>query len=94
MYPVQSGMSALINFARAWIHEQGQNTVEIVYADVDRVRYVRRLLGESGDMVLELRDGAKLEMRAVPRFQEIYDYIMSKVDADTRERSGFGQGNE
>jgi len=73
---------------------QGQNTVEIVYADVDRVRYVRRLLGESGDMVLELRDGAKLEMRAVPKFQKVYDYIMSKVDADTRERSGFGQGKE
>ena len=36
--------------------------------------------GSVGDMVLTLRDGAKLEMRHVPEFEKIYRYVTSNVD--------------
>jgi nitrogen fixation protein len=39
------------------------------------VRSVPRGFGAWGDMVLVLNDGAKLEMRSVPRFRELEDFI-------------------
>lgn len=32
-------------------------------------------------MVLTLRDGSRLELRAVPKFRETYEYIQEKVAA-------------
>ena len=40
-----------------------------------------------GDMVIELRDGAKLEMRSVPNFPDVYRYIMDKVDPEVKAAS-------
>jgi len=39
-------------------------------------------------MVLTLRDGSRLELRAIPRFREIYDYINEKVAAKNPKTSG------
>jgi hypothetical protein len=47
----------------------------VVYSQIREVRSVPRGLGAWGDMVLVLNDGAKLEMRAVPRFRELETYI-------------------
>ncbi|NJK72178.1 MAG: GNAT family N-acetyltransferase [Synechococcaceae cyanobacterium SM2_3_60] len=33
-------------------------------------------------MVLTLKDGSRLEMRSVPKFREIYDYMLEKIDQD------------
>merc|ERR1719271_615548 len=50
---------------------------EVIYSDIVDLKYVYRGSKEVGDMVIELRDGAKLEMRHVPKFQDIYKYIYS-----------------
>jgi hypothetical protein len=39
-------------------------------------------------MVLTLKDGSRLEMRAVPRFREIYAYISERLDEKARQVSG------
>jgi len=49
---------------------------------------VPRGLGTWGDMVLTLKDGSRLEMRAVPRFREIYAYISERLDEKARQVSG------
>jgi len=40
---------------------------------------VPRGLGVWGDIVVILRDGSRLELRSIPRFREIYDYVAEKV---------------
>jgi hypothetical protein len=57
----------------------GRDRTDIIYAEVVKIVKVPRGLGFWGDMVLTLRDGSRLELRAVPRFREIYDYINEKV---------------
>lgn len=57
----------------------GRDRTDIIYAEVVKIVKVPRGLGFWGDMVLTLRDGSRLELRAVPRFREIYDYISEKV---------------
>eukprot|EP00180_Rhodochaete_pulchella_P000304 Plantae.Rhodophyta-Rhodochaete_pulchella.ctg1211.p2 GENE.Plantae.Rhodophyta-Rhodochaete_pulchella.ctg1211~~Plantae.Rhodophyta-Rhodochaete_pulchella.ctg1211.p2 ORF type:complete len:191 (+),score=24.10 Plantae.Rhodophyta-Rhodochaete_pulchella.ctg1211:26-574(+) len=66
----------------------GKDHVEIVYRDIDYVRFIRRLGGDVADMVIFLKDGAKLEMRSVPNFTEIFEYVMKQVPEDVREQSG------
>ena len=39
---------------------------EIIYPDIVEIRTVNRLFGD-GDMVVFLRDGAKFEMRNIPK---------------------------
>merc|ERR1711871_1568732 len=58
----------------------GKDLTEITYDEIYEVKYVFRSFGTVGDMVIELRDGAKLEMRSVPNFPAVYRSIMSKVD--------------
>lgn len=67
---------------------QGKDRVEVVYRDIESVKYVRRMAGASADMVIALKDGAKLELRAVQEYRKIFDYIMSKVPDDVRVASG------
>lgn len=57
----------------------GRDRTDIIYAEVVKIVKVPRGLGFWGDMVLTLRDGSRLELRAVPKFREIYDYINEKV---------------
>lgn len=66
---------------------QGKTVTEIIYPDVEEIKYVNRLFGSTGDMVLFLRDGAKVEMRHVPRFPEIYKYVYDRCDEDCKTKS-------
>ena len=34
-------------------------------------------------MVVTLKDGSRLELRSIPRYREIYDYINERVVAKT-----------
>eukprot|EP00184_Porphyridium_aerugineum_P003882 CAMPEP_0184701424 /NCGR_PEP_ID=MMETSP0313-20130426/19855_1 /TAXON_ID=2792 /ORGANISM="Porphyridium aerugineum, Strain SAG 1380-2" /LENGTH=203 /DNA_ID=CAMNT_0027161483 /DNA_START=76 /DNA_END=687 /DNA_ORIENTATION=+ len=69
---------------------QGKDHVEIVYRDIDSIKYIRRMGGSSADMVFFLKDGAKLEMRSVPKFTEVYPYILERLPEDAKERcQGF-----
>lgn len=66
---------------------RGKDQAEIIYRDIQAVKYIRRL-GGAADCVITLKDGARLELRAVPQFDVIYDYIMEQVDEKVKEASG------
>ncbi len=53
----------------------GRDRTQVVYSQIREVRSVPRGFGAWGDMVLVLSDGAKLEMRSMPRFRELETYI-------------------
>ncbi|HEY9602294.1 MAG TPA: PH domain-containing protein [Allocoleopsis sp.] len=62
---------------------QGRDRTDIVYSEVSKIVKVPRGIGTWGDIVVTLRDGSRLELRALPRFREIYDYIAEKVSSKT-----------
>jgi nitrogen fixation protein len=49
---------------------------------------VPRGFGIWGDMVLTLKDGARLELRAVPNFRKVYEYIETKLSPQAQAVSG------
>ena len=57
----------------------GRDRSDIIYSEIVDIKKVPRGLGFWGDMVVTLRDGSRLELRAIPKFREIYDYISEKV---------------
>jgi hypothetical protein len=62
---------------------QGRDRTDIIYAEIVKVFKLPRGLGAWGDIVVTLRDGSRLELRAIPRFREISDYIAEKVAEKT-----------
>ena len=61
----------------------GRDRTDVIYTEIVKVQKVPRGLGTWGDMVLTMKDGSRLELRAVPRFREVYDFITEKVAAKT-----------
>ena len=59
----------------------GRDRSDVIYSEIVKIAKVPRGLGLWGDMVLTMRNGTRLEMRAVPRFRETYNYISEKVGA-------------
>lgn len=70
--------SRRISVSGGWL---GRDRTQVVYSQIMEVRSVPRGFGAWGDMVLVLNDGAKLEMRAVPRFRETEAYILERMAA-------------
>ena len=66
----------------------GRDRVEIIYSDIAKVVTVPRGLGLWGDMVLTLRDGSRIEMRSVPKFRELYDFINERLSERAKKVSG------
>ncbi|MEQ8384582.1 PH domain-containing protein [Coleofasciculus chthonoplastes] len=62
---------------------QGRDRTDIIYSEIAQLRKVPRGIGLWGDIVVILKDGSRLELRAMPQFREIYDYIGEKVSAKT-----------
>ncbi|MBD2326586.1 MAG: ribonuclease P [Alkalinema sp. CACIAM 70d] len=60
---------------------RGQDRADAVYSEIDRVISVPRGLGIWGDMVLVLKDGSRLEMKAMPKFREVEAYINERITA-------------
>ena len=58
---------------------RGKDKTQVVYSQIQEVRTVPRGFGAWGDMVLVLTDGARLELRAMPRFREIEAYILERI---------------
>lgn len=58
----------------------GRDKTQLVYNQISEVRSIPRGLGSYGDMVLVLKDGARLEMRAIPNFRETESYILERID--------------
>ncbi|MGH1395696.1 MAG: PH domain-containing protein [Trichormus sp.] len=59
----------------------GRDRSDVIYSEIVKIVKVPRGLGIWGDMVVTLRNGSRLEMRAIPKFREVYDYINEKVAA-------------
>ena len=59
----------------------GRDRTDVIYSEIVKVVKVPRGLGSWGDMVLTLRDGSRLELRSIPKFRDIYDYINEKIAA-------------
>ena len=59
----------------------------ILSSSVEEIRFVYRAFGSAGDMVLFLKDGAKVELRHVPKFEDIYTFVLSKCDAECNAKS-------
>ncbi|MBE9170442.1 PH domain-containing protein [Pleurocapsales cyanobacterium LEGE 06147] len=62
---------------------RGRDRTDIIYSEIVKIVKVPRGIGLWGDLVVTLRDKSRLEMRAVPKFREIYDYIAERTAAKT-----------
>nr|WP_290227985.1 PH domain-containing protein [Trichocoleus desertorum] len=66
----------------------GRDRSDIIYSEIAKVVTVPRGLGGWGDMVITLKDGSRLELRSVPKFREVYDYINEKLSTRAQQASG------
>lgn len=65
----------------------GRDRTDVIYSEIVKIAKVPRGIGLWGDMVLTLRDGSRLELRALPKFREISAYINEKVTAKNPQAS-------
>jgi hypothetical protein len=77
--------SRRISVTGGWM---GQTRSDIIYNEVAKVVTVPRGLGLWGDMVVTLKDGSRLELRAVPNFRDVYSYINAKLSPKAKAVSG------
>lgn len=68
--------SRRISITSGWM---GRERSDIIYSEVSSLVAVPRGLGAWGDMVLTLKDGSRLELRAMPRFREMANYINEQI---------------
>jgi hypothetical protein len=68
--------SRRITITGGWL---GRDRTDVVYAQVAKVISVSRGIGLWGDMVVTLKDGSKLELKAVPKFREVAAYIEERA---------------
>ena len=61
----------------------GRDRTDIVYGEISKLVKVPRGIGLWGDIVITLNDKSRLEMRAVPKVRELYDYMGERVAAKT-----------
>jgi hypothetical protein len=67
-----------ISIVGGWL---GRTQTDAVYSEIRDIISVPRGLGAWGDIVLTLKDGTRLEMRAVPEFRAMVEYIEQQVTA-------------
>jgi hypothetical protein len=60
---------------------QGRDRTDVIYPEIVKIVKVARGIGLWGDIVITLKNKSRLEMRAIPRYREIYDYIAEKAAA-------------
>ena len=68
--------SRRVSVSGGWL---GREKTQVVYSQIKEVRSVPRGFGAWGDMVLVLSDGARLELRSVPRFRDVETYILERM---------------
>lgn len=54
--------------------------LDAAYQEVQEIQTVGRAFGVWGDMVITLKGGDKIELRAVPRYKELEEYILKRKD--------------
>jgi hypothetical protein len=71
--------SRRITITGGWM---GRDRTDVTYSQVAKVVSVSRGIGLWGDMVVTLKDGSKLELKAVPKFRDVAAYIEEKAGID------------
>ena len=66
---------------------RGEERSDFVYSEITKVVNVARGFGLWGDIVVTLKDGSKVEMRSVPRFRELTDYINERIAEKTANKA-------
>jgi hypothetical protein len=66
----------------------GRDRSDVIYAEITKIVTVPRGLGLWGDMVVTLKDGSRLELRAMPNYRQTYDYISERITPVARQASG------
>ncbi len=66
-----------ISVTGGWL---GKEKSQVTYSQIKEVRSIPRGLGSYGDMVIVLKDGAKLEMRSIPKFREVETFIKEQIN--------------
>jgi hypothetical protein len=77
--------SRRISITGGWM---GRDRSDIIYSEIAKIVTVPRGVGLWGDMVITLKDGSRLELRAVPKFRDVYAYICDKISPQARAASG------
>lgn len=77
--------SRRISVTGGWM---GRDRTDLIYNEVSKIVTVPRGLGLWGDMVVTLKDGSRLELRSMPRFRELYDYINERITPAAQAVSG------
>jgi len=57
----------------------GKDRTDIVYGEITKMIKMPRGIGLWGDIVVTLNDRSRLELRAMPNFREVYDYMAERV---------------
>ena len=65
----------------------GRDKTQVAYTQISEIRAIPRGLGSYGDMVLVLKDGARLEMRSIPNFRDTEDFILERVNDSSKKAS-------
>jgi len=66
----------------------GRDRTDIIYTEIVKVVCVPRGFGFWGDMVVTLKGGKRLELRAMPKFRQVYDYINERLTPQAQQVSG------
>ena len=77
--------SRRISITSGWM---GRDRIDIIYGEIAKVVTVPRGLGAWGDMVFTLKDGSRVELRAVPNFRDVFDYVTDKLSPQAQVASG------
>ena len=73
-----------ISVSGGWL---GKDKSQISYSQIKEVRSIPRGLGTYGDMVLVMKDNARLEMRSVPNFREVENFIKNQIQQISSRKS-------
>ncbi|MGB8702580.1 MAG: PH domain-containing protein [Thermosynechococcaceae cyanobacterium] len=57
----------------------GRDRSDVIYSEVAQVVSVSRGIGLWGDLVVTLKDGNRLELKAVPKFRDVTAYIEARI---------------
>ena len=77
--------SRRISVTGGWM---GRDRTDLIYSEIAKVVTVPRGLGAWGDMVITLKDGSRIELRAVPKFRDVFDYVTDKISPQAKVASG------
>jgi len=58
---------------------QGKERVEIVYRDIKKISKITRFGGLTADVVIVLKDSARLELRSLPEWEENMKFIEKNI---------------